>query len=149
MGERWRQEGENDDVEGDILREECGVVGVYRDEEESRLCYLALHALQHRGQEGAGILKGGLGIGHVRYATLGASEAKNIQWFVAGNRFGSAGVAHNGNLVNYRALRAALKENGSIFNSLSDTKVVMHLIASSTVSVASPNSTWPLRSMRT
>ncbi|GFY94614.1 GLN phosphoribosyl pyrophosphate amidotransferase 2 [Actinidia rufa] len=138
-------------------REECGVVGIYGDPEASRLCYLALHALQHRGQEGAGIVSvhGGLlhsvtgvglvsdvfnesklaqlpgdsAIGHVRYSTAGASMLKNVQPFVAGYRFGSIGVAHNGNLVNYQSLRAHLEDNGSIFNTSSDTEVVLHLIA--------------------
>ncbi|KAL6225586.1 hypothetical protein ACLB2K_004435 [Fragaria x ananassa] len=138
-------------------REECGVVGIYGDPEASRLCYLALHALQHRGQEGAGIvcvhdnllqsitgvglvsevfnqskldqLPGDLAIGHVRYSTAGQSMLKNVQPFVAGYRFGSVGVAHNGNLVNYGALRAMLEEKGSIFNTSSDTEVVLHLIA--------------------
>ncbi|GMH21609.1 hypothetical protein Nepgr_023451 [Nepenthes gracilis] len=143
----------------DKLREECGVVGIYGDPEASRLCYLALHALQHRGQEGAGIvsvkdgvlqsitgvglvsdvfneakldhLPGDSAIGHVRYSTAGASMLKNVQPFVAGYRFGSVGVAHNGNLVNYKALRAMLEDNGSIFNTSSDTEVVLHLIATS------------------
>ncbi|KAI3931023.1 hypothetical protein MKW92_021391 [Papaver armeniacum] len=146
----------DDDVD-DKLREECGVVGIYGDPEASRLCYLALHALQHRGQEGAGIvtvhenilksitgvglvsevfnesklnqLPGDSAIGHVRYSTAGSSMLKNVQPFVAGYRFGSVGVAHNGNLVNYRSLRAKLEENGSIFNTSSDTEVVLHLIA--------------------
>ncbi|XP_042491451.1 amidophosphoribosyltransferase, chloroplastic-like [Macadamia integrifolia] len=143
----------------DKPREECGVVGIYGDPEASRLCYLALHALQHRGQEGAGIvtvndgllqsitgvglvsevfneskldqLPGESAIGHVRYSTAGASMLKNVQPFVAGYRFGSVGVAHNGNLVNYRSLRASLEDNGSIFNTSSDTEVVLHLIATS------------------
>ncbi|PIM99836.1 Glutamine phosphoribosylpyrophosphate amidotransferase [Handroanthus impetiginosus] len=141
----------------DKPREECGVVGIYGDPEASRLCYLALHALQHRGQEGAGIvavhdsilqsvtgvglvsdvfsqskldkLPGDIAIGHVRYSTAGQSMLKNVQPFVAGYRFGSVGVAHNGNLVNYQALRAELEESGSIFNTSSDTEVVLHLIA--------------------
>ncbi|KAL6008405.1 Microtubule bundling protein [Asimina triloba] len=141
----------------DKPREECGVVGIFGDPEASRLCYLALHALQHRGQEGAGIvavnnrvhqsitgvglvsdvftsskldeLPGTSAIGHVRYSTAGASMLKNVQPFVAGYRFGSLGVAHNGNLVNYRTLRARLEEKGSIFNTSSDTEVVLHLIA--------------------
>ncbi|KAL6553333.1 Amidophosphoribosyltransferase, chloroplastic [Orobanche gracilis] len=149
-----------DDNDDDKPREECGVVGIYGDPEASRLCYLALHALQHRGQEGAGIvavhnnsvfrsvtgvglvsdvfneaklnqLPGTLAIGHVRYSTAGQSMLKNVQPFVAGYRFGSVGVAHNGNLVNYRRLRAQLEENGSIFNTSSDTEVVLHLIATS------------------
>ncbi|XP_050232422.1 amidophosphoribosyltransferase, chloroplastic [Mercurialis annua] len=144
----------------DKPREECGVVGIYGDSEAARLCYLALHALQHRGQEGAGIvavnnnnvlqsvtgvglvsevfneskldqLPGDLAIGHVRYSTAGSSMLKNVQPFVAGYRFGSVGVAHNGNLVNYQKLRAMLEDNGSIFNTSSDTEVVLHLIATS------------------
>ncbi|KAL2896420.1 Amidophosphoribosyltransferase 2 chloroplastic [Bienertia sinuspersici] len=142
----------------DKPREECGVVGIYGDSEASRLCYLALHALQHRGQEGAGIvtvngdgvlqsitgvglvsevfseskldqLPGNSAIGHVRYSTAGASMLKNVQPFVAGYRYGSVGVAHNGNLVNYRSLRQMLEDNGSIFNTSSDTECVLHLIA--------------------
>ncbi|CAL5328991.1 unnamed protein product [Camellia sinensis] len=145
------------DDNDDKPREECGVVGIYGDPESSRLCYLALHALQHRGQEGAGIvavhdnvlqsitgvglvsdvfneskldqLPGDIAIGHVRYSTAGSSMLKNVQPFVAGYRFGSVGVAHNGNLVNYQFLRAMLEDNGSIFNTSSDTEVVLHLIA--------------------
>ncbi|KAL9682914.1 hypothetical protein QQ045_014726 [Rhodiola kirilowii] len=141
----------------DKPREECGVVGIYGDPEASRLCYLALHALQHRGQEGAGIvsvenrvlksvtgmglvsevfdesklqqLPGSSAIGHVRYSTAGSSMLKNVQPFVAGYKFGSVGVAHNGNLVNYREFRAELEGNGSIFNTSSDTEVVLHLMA--------------------
>ncbi|XP_047329136.1 amidophosphoribosyltransferase, chloroplastic-like [Impatiens glandulifera] len=148
---------DSDDDYSDKPREECGVVGIYGDPEASRLCYLALHALQHRGQEGAGIvavnenilksitgvglvsevfneskldqLPGDIAIGHVRYSTAGESMLKNVQPFVAGYRFGSVGVAHNGNLVNYKTLRAMLEENGSIFNTGSDTEVVLHLIA--------------------
>ncbi|KAL7156478.1 hypothetical protein ABFS83_02G012300 [Erythranthe nasuta] len=145
------------DDDDDKPREECGVVGIYGDPEAARLCYLSLHALQHRGQEGAGIvsvhdnilhsvtgvglvsevfsesklakLPGDIAIGHVRYSTAGSSMLKNVQPFVAGYRFGSVGVAHNGNLVNYQSLRAELEENGSIFNTSSDTEVVLHLIA--------------------
>ncbi|WCJ41257.1 Amidophosphoribosyltransferase chloroplastic [Euphorbia peplus] len=149
---------DDDDDDDDKPREECGVVGIYGDSEASRLCYLALHALQHRGQEGAGIvavnnnkvlqsitglglvsevfnsskldqLPGDLAIGHVRYSTAGSSMLKNVQPFVASYRFGSVAVAHNGNLVNYRELRAMLEDNGSIFNTSSDTEVVLHLIA--------------------
>ncbi|ESR36759.1 Amidophosphoribosyltransferase 1 [Citrus sinensis] len=149
--------GSFDDDDDDKPREECGVVGIYGDPEASRLCYLALHAMQHRGQEGAGIvavnnkvlqsitgvglvsdvfnqskldqLPGDMAIGHVRYSTAGSSMLKNVQPFVAGYRFGSVGVAHNGNLVNYNTLRAKLEDNGSIFNTSSDTEVVLHLIA--------------------
>lgn len=148
-----------EEEEEDSMHEECGVVGVYGDPEASRLCYLALHSLQHRGQEGAGIvtsnetslrsevglglvadvfnssklakLTGNSAIGHVRYATAGASVVGNVQPFVRSYRFGSLGVAHNGNLVNYKHLRAQLEDNGSIFNTTSDTEVILHLIATS------------------
>lgn len=134
-------------------------MGIYGDPEASRLCYLALHALQHRGQEGAGIvaannshlqsvtgvglvsevfndtklqqLPGTLAIGHVRYSTAGQSMLKNVQPFVASYRFGSVAVAHNGNLLNYNLLRSELEHSGSIFNTTSDTEVVLHLISTS------------------
>ncbi|OIT22377.1 amidophosphoribosyltransferase, chloroplastic [Nicotiana attenuata] len=143
----------------DKPREECGVVGIYGDPEASRLCYLALHSLQHRGQEGAGIvavqdnepktitgvglvadvfnesnlsqLPGDMAIGHVRYSTAGSSMLENVQPFLASYKFGSVGVAHNGNFVNYLALRAELEEDGAIFKTSSDTEVVLHLIAKS------------------
>ncbi|WOK94568.1 hypothetical protein Cni_G03272 [Canna indica] len=143
----------------DKPREECGVVGIIGDPDAAQLCSLALHALQHRGQEGAGIVSSdgaalhsatGLGlvsevfsnprtlaplvgesaIGHVRYSTAGAASAlANVQPFVAGYRFGKLAVAHNGNLVNYRPLRYTLESRGSIFNTSSDTEVILHLIA--------------------
>lgn len=72
-------------------------------------------------------LPGSSAIGHVRYATAGASVLKNVQPFVAGYRFGSLAVAHNGNLVNYSELRAKLEEVGSIFNTSSDTEVVLSI----------------------
>ncbi|KAG4985113.1 hypothetical protein JHK82_032716 [Glycine max] len=126
-----------------ISREECGVVGIYGDPEALHLCYLALHALQHRGQEGTGIvtvnnnvlqpitgmglvsevfnqLPGSPFIGHVHYSTVGLSMLKNVQPFVAGYRFGSVRVAHNGNL-----------DNVSIFTTTSDTEVVLHLTGTS------------------
>ncbi|KAK5776068.1 hypothetical protein PVK06_044026 [Gossypium arboreum] len=76
-----------------------------------------------------------MAIGHVRYSTVGSSMLKNVQPFVVGYRFGSIGVAHNENLVNYRALRAMLEDNSSIFNTSSDTKVILHFI---TISKARP-----------
>ncbi|XP_015167398.1 amidophosphoribosyltransferase 2, chloroplastic-like [Solanum tuberosum] len=145
----------------DKPKEECGVVGIYGDPEASRLCYLALHALQHRGQEGAGMvtienkvvksvtgiglvsdvfneskldqLPGDMAIGHVRYSTAAGSSSmlKNVQPFVTSSKFGSFGVAHNGNFVNYQLLRAELEGKGSIFSTTSDTEVVLHLIAKS------------------
>ncbi|PHT95266.1 Amidophosphoribosyltransferase, chloroplastic [Capsicum annuum] len=148
-------------LEDDKPREECGVVGIYGDPEASRLCYLALHALQHRGQEGAGMvsvhnnvlnsatgiglvsdvfnesnldqLPGDMAIGHVRYSTAAGSSSmlKNVQPFVTSSKFGSFAVAHNGNFVNYQLLRAELEQKGSIFSTTSDTEVVLHLIAKS------------------
>ncbi|KAH7663655.1 amidophosphoribosyltransferase protein [Dioscorea alata] len=142
-------------------REECGVVGIAGHPEAAQLCSLALHALQHRGQEGAGIaasdfstiryftglglvsevfndsrsllsLPGSSAIGHVRYSTAGAASAlQNVQPFRASYRFGQLAVAHNGNLVNYPSLRASLEDQGSIFNTSSDTEAILHLIATS------------------
>ncbi|CAO1942450.1 unnamed protein product [Urochloa humidicola] len=145
----------------DHPREECGVFGVIGDPGASSICYLGLQHLQHRGEEGAGIaasgadgklksvtglglvgdvfgdparlakLPGDAAIGHVRYSTAGASSMRNVQPFLAAYRFGQLAVAHNGNLVNYQALRNKLEAQGSIFNTSSDTEVILHLIATS------------------
>ncbi|WVZ68002.1 hypothetical protein U9M48_016999 [Paspalum notatum var. saurae] len=145
----------------DHPREECGVFGVIGDPDASSLCCLGLQKLQHRGEEGAGIaaadadgklksvtglglvgdvfgdptrlakLPGNAAIGHVRYSTAGASSMRNVQPFLAAYRFGQLAVAHNGNLVNYQALRNKLEAQGSIFNTSSDTEVILHLIATS------------------
>ena len=143
----------------DRFHEECGVVGVYGHPEASNLAYLALYALQHRGQESAGIVSSrgdalishrGLGlvadifhpeiiqrlagqaaIGHNRYATHGETVLKNAQPLVVEYAGGPLAVAHNGNLVNAVALRKDLEQRGSIFQSNSDTEVVIHLIAQS------------------
>jgi amidophosphoribosyltransferase len=137
----------------------CGVFGIYDHPEAANLAYLGLHALQHRGQESAGVvsneggtlhgvrsmghvrhiftrevlaqLPGRHAIGHVRYTTAGGSYAKNIQPLWAQYRGGSVAIAHNGNLVNERALRDELEEQGAIFGSLSDTEVVLQLMARS------------------
>ncbi|KAJ6808378.1 amidophosphoribosyltransferase, chloroplastic-like [Iris pallida] len=149
------------DVDSDKPREECGVVGIIGDPDSARIACLALHALQHRGQEGAGIasshsgrllshtglglvsevfrdpsslssLPGHSSIGHVRYSTAGAASSPlNVQPFTAGYRFGHLAVAHNGNIVNYSSLRSRLESLGSIFNTSSDSEVVLHLIAHS------------------
>ncbi|KAF8109542.1 hypothetical protein N665_0094s0014 [Sinapis alba] len=154
------QVGNEEDGE-EKLQEECGVVGIHGDPEASRLSYLALHALQHRGQEGAGIvavndqkglesitgvglvsevftesklnsLAGDMAIGHVRYSTSGASTMlKNVQPFIATCKLGSLAVAHNGNFLNYKQLKRKLEESGSIFITSSDTELVLHLIAKS------------------
>ena len=141
----------------DRFREECGVVGVYGHPEAANLVYLGLYALQHRGQEGAGIvsanrdilishrglglvadvfnediirrLEGEAAIGHNRYSTSGKTLLKNTQPFVVEYGRGGLAVAHNGNLVNAMELRERLEERGSIFQSTVDTEVIVHLIA--------------------
>ncbi|GAB4258621.1 MAG: amidophosphoribosyltransferase [Deferrisomatales bacterium] len=143
----------------DKFREECGVFGIYNHAEAANLTYLGLHALQHRGQESAGIvtsdearmrvhlgmglvheifseetlarLPGTHAIGHVRYSTAGSSAIKNAQPFFAETYHGPIAFAHNGNLVNATALRRELEERGSIFQSTMDTEVVAHLYARS------------------
>jgi amidophosphoribosyltransferase len=137
----------------------CGVFGIFDHPEAANLTYLGLHALQHRGQESAGVvsnedgmlhgvramghvrhiftrevlqqLPGRHAIGHVRYTTAGGSLAKNIQPLWAQYRGGSVAIAHNGNLVNERVLRDELEEQGAIFGSLSDTEVILQLMARS------------------
>ncbi|MBM4268196.1 MAG: amidophosphoribosyltransferase [Deltaproteobacteria bacterium] len=143
----------------DRFHEECGVVGVYGHPEAANLAYLALYALQHRGQESSGIVSSrgdalishrGLGlvadifkpdiiarlvgtaaIGHNRYATHGETILKNAQPLVVEYAGGALAVAHNGNLVDADVVREQLEANGSIFQSNSDTEVVIHLIAQS------------------
>ncbi len=139
------------------LNEECGLFGVWGHPAAARLTYFGLHALQHRGQEGAGILVNdngmmkrhrGLGlvtevfrdekdiekltgsatIGHVRYATAGGSDLNNIQPFHFDFHDGALGLAHNGNLTNATTLRCELEKSGAIFSSNSDTEILMHLI---------------------
>jgi amidophosphoribosyltransferase len=137
----------------------CGVFGIWRHPEAANLSYLGLHALQHRGQESAGVvsndrgtlhavramghvrkiftrealaaLPGDIAIGHVRYTTSGGSIAKNIQPLWAHTRAGAIAIAHNGNLVNEQALRSRLEGEGAIFSSESDTEVILQLIARS------------------
>ena len=141
------------------IHEECGIVGIYGHPEASNLAYLGLYALQHRGQEGAGIcssdgrqlfieksmglvadifsekrlrrLPGYMAIGHNRYSTAGTSVLKNVQPIVANFALGSLALAHNGNLVSAVDLRTALEAEGAIFQSSSDSEVIVHLIAHS------------------
>ena len=142
------------------LNEECGVFGVSNAKDASALTALGLHALQHRGQEGCGIvtfdgekyysekkfglvgdnfnkekvlknLKGNHAIGHNRYSTTGENTLRNIQPFFADTNAGGIGVAHNGNLTNSIALRKKLVEDGAIFYSTSDTETIVQLIAKS------------------
>jgi len=138
----------------------CGVFGIYGHPEAANLTYLGLHALQHRGQESAGIatsdseqlylhrsmghvidvfppeqlkkLLGDTAIGHVRYSTAGGSFLRNAQPLAVDYARGSIAIAHNGNLTNAEGLRERLEERGSIFQSMSDTEVIVHLIAIST-----------------
>ena len=141
----------------DKLHEECGVVGVYGHPEAANLVYLGLYALQHRGQESAGIvasthskmhlelgmglvadifdpgkllkLPGPLAIGHNRYSTAGKSELVNAQPCMINYAGGSLALAHNGNLVNARAIRQELGGKGAIFQSTNDSEVIVHLMA--------------------
>lgn len=141
------------------LHEACGIVGIHGHPEAANLAYLALYALQHRGQESAGIvscdtkgllvhrgmglvadvfteeilrkLTGHCAIGHVRYSTAGGSLLRNAQPFVVGYRGGGLAIAHNGNLVNAHLIKRELEERGSLFQSTIDTEVIVHLIAAS------------------
>ncbi|MEZ4402173.1 MAG: amidophosphoribosyltransferase [Kofleriaceae bacterium] len=134
----------------------CGVFGIHGHDEAANLAYLGLHALQHRGQESAGLVAGdkllrrhvGMGlvsdvfdekslarlpgraaIGHTRYSTAGSSELRNAQPFLFDYAGGSVAIAHNGNLVNADELRTRLEAAGSIFQTTSDTECIVHLMA--------------------
>ena len=141
------------------LKEECGVFGIFNNDRHdvARVTYHGLYALQHRGQESAGIavndegiilhhkdmglvpeifnevvlnhLKGRIAIGHVRYSTTGASLRENAQPMVVKYKMGQLALAHNGNLVNAAELRASMEENGTIFQTSSDTEVIANLIS--------------------
>lgn len=141
----------------DKFQDHCAVIGVIGPPEAANFCYLGLYAMQHRGQEGAGIvstdgkamlvhkdmglvadvfhegvlkqLPGTQAIGHARYATCGSKEAQNLQPLVANFADYSLAIAHNGNLVNSNELRRALEEGGAIFSTTSDTEAILHLVA--------------------
>jgi len=142
------------------VRHGCGVFGIYGVRNAAQLTYLGLYALQHRGQESAGIvssdghnlhihrdigevnevfgngkilknLKGKIALGHNRYSTTGASIRGNIQPILIRYRLGHIAVAHNGNLTNYHGLRREMERSGSIFQSTSDSEIFLHLIAQS------------------
>jgi amidophosphoribosyltransferase len=148
----------------DRLREECGIFGIYGHSDAAAMTALGLHALQHRGQEAAGIttfqttdrggrfhterrlglvgdnfnkesvikrLKGDIAVGHVRYSTQGDTVLRNVQPLFADLDTGGFAVAHNGNLTNAVTLRRELVGNGAIFQSTSDTEVILHLVARS------------------
>ena len=146
-------------VPSDKLREECGVVAIYGHPEASKLAYLSLYALQHRGQESAGIaasdgeqlrlhksmglvsdiftadalarVPGSLAIAHTRYSTTGDSALLNAQPIMVECNKGKIALAHNGNITNALEVRAQLDQQGSIFQTTSDTEVIVHLIARS------------------
>ena len=142
------------------IREECGVFGVYDAQDASALTALGLHALQHRGQEGCGIvsfdgknfhsekrnglvgdnftnkevlkkLPGNFAIGHNRYSTTGETSLRNIQPFFADLYGGGISIAHNGNLTNAIQLRESLVKDGAIFRTTTDTETIVQLIAKS------------------
>jgi len=148
------------DADDDRPRLECGVFGVFDTPEASAITALGLHALQHRGQEACGIaafdghrfhwerhmgyvgdaftgadlvqrLPGNMAIGHTRYSTAGGSNLRNVQPMFADLEAGGVAIAHNGNLTNFLTLREQLVGEGSIFQSTSDSEVILHLIARS------------------
>ncbi len=145
----------------DKPRSNCAIVGVYNHPEAAKLVYSSLYALQHRGQESSGIvtsdgqhlhrhvgmglvtnafadaaifakLPGNLAIGHNRYSTTGSTILNNAQPFVVSAKHGLIAVSHNGNFTNSRTLRKKLEDEGSIFQTTSDTEVILHLMAKST-----------------
>lgn len=152
----------NRNASKDRFSDECGVFGIYGHPEAANMTYLGLYALQHRGQESAGIvssdgkrlhvkkdmglvadvfsegdierLYGDAAIGHVRYSTTGDSLVNNAQPFVVEYSHGGIAVAHNGNLVNAMILRDEFEAHGAIFQSSMDTEIIVHLIASCTES---------------
>lgn len=144
----------------DKPRSNCGIVGVYGHPEAARIAYLSLYALQHRGQESSGIvssdglhvyrhvgmglaadvfsreetlrqLQGRIAIGHNRYSTTGSTYLMNSQPFLVNFKDGPLAISHNGNFVNSRSIRSALEEEGSIFQTTTDTEVALHLMARS------------------
>jgi amidophosphoribosyltransferase len=151
---------DNSDLDGDKLREECGIFGIWNADTAAALVALGLHALQHRGQEAAGItsydgrlfhthramghvagnfdsddvirgLPGRAACGHVRYATTGDTALRNVQPLFAELSSGGFAVAHNGNLSNAMKLKRELVRRGAIFQSTSDTETILHLVATS------------------
>src|SRR5689334_13713093 len=148
------------DLDGDRLREECGVFGIYGHPDAAAITALGLHALQHRGQEAAGIvsydgqrfhserrlglvgdtfsrrdvidrLPGSMAVGHVRYSTTGATILRNVQPLFAELNSGGFAVGHNGNLTNGLTLRRQLVSEGAMMQSTTDTEVILHMVARS------------------
>jgi amidophosphoribosyltransferase len=147
-------------INQDKPKEFCGVVGIYGTPEAAVWTYLCLYALQHRGQESAGIassngkkvykhlgmglvadvfneeqlnkLPGHLAIGHNRYSTTGSSNIQNVGPIVVNHKLGTIGIAHNGNIINSSSIRGKLEDSGSIFQTTTDSEVILHLVAKST-----------------
>lgn len=143
----------------DGFREECGVFGIFGAKDAAEMTYLGLYALQHRGQESAGIMasdgktvlghkdmglvtdvftakvlseiRGTLAVGHNRYSTMGSTLIENAQPLAVAHRYGKLCIAHNGNLVNAFELRSGMERDGSIFQTTSDSEIFLHLIARS------------------
>jgi amidophosphoribosyltransferase len=135
----------------------CGIFGIYGSKDAASLTYLGLYALQHRGEESAGIisysknrimqhqgmgivndvftagslkkLKGNVALGHVRYSTTGSSSATNIQPFLARHRGGHIAIAHNGNITNAHCLQVQMEKSGSVFQTAMDSEVIIHMLA--------------------
>src|SRR6201991_69237 len=160
MTETMEVSGDNLDLDGDRLREECGVFGIYNHPDAAAITALGLHALQHRGQEAAGIvsfdgkrfhserrlglvgdtfsrrevidhLPGQIAVGHVRYSSTGETVLRNVQPLFAELNAGGFAVGHNGNLTNGLALRRELVRGGAMMQSTTDTEVILHLVAQS------------------
>jgi len=142
------------------IREHCGIIGIYGHAEAAEMAYLGLYALQHRGQEGSGIvsadgervyahrgqglvndvfsspeviasLEGHIAIGHNRYSTTGSDQKANVQPILVNSKDGPVAIGHNGNLINSNALRNVLQQEGALFQTSTDTEIIVHLIARS------------------
>ncbi len=153
----FKNDSWEDEIQDQELHEECGVFGIFNVEDAAELTYFGLHALQHRGQEACGIvanddgmltghkgegvvkdvftgniltdkLKGRTCIGHVRYSTAGGAGIQNAQPFLFRHSFGDFALCHNGNIVNSMDLKRELEEQGSIFQSTSDSEILAHLV---------------------
>jgi amidophosphoribosyltransferase len=153
----WSPDDDDVSERDDRFHDECGIFGIWNHPEAANVTYLGLYALQHRGQESAGIavtdgqafhveramgwvadvfsrerlkrLPGTRAIGHVRYSTAGSSNLRNAQPISANTSHGSVAIGHNGNLVNAEQLRQDLERDGAVFQSSSDTEVILHLLA--------------------
>lgn len=142
------------------IKEHCGIIGIYGHPEAAEMAYLGLYSLQHRGQEGSGIvsadgrrvyshrgeglvndvfsspetiqqLKGPIAIGHNRYSTTGSNQMENVQPILVNSKDGPVAIGHNGNLVNAAALRNMLQQEGALFQTSTDTEIIVHLVARS------------------